>query len=242
MTERQQFWVDYYRERFRAGEPWLDYSNACVQIQTFAAALDAAGPVEGRRCLDVGCGRGQFTRALLGLNASAVTGVDIVPEVVEQAATAPAIHWLCGSLQDVHVTARLGRYELVFLLEVLQYVPLLSTLEAAWRHVAPGGRVVIVVPNGDCPIASRTRARFGARYDAPTGAQLAEVAGGLPDVERWALRGMFFRTDQTLAPYALSAWGTRSLWPATPNRLQCVVLKRRGAPSTPGTAGEAPGP
>jgi 2-polyprenyl-3-methyl-5-hydroxy-6-metoxy-1,4-benzoquinol methylase len=241
MTEREQFWVDYYRERFRAGEPWLDYSNACVQMQTFASALDAAGPVEGRRCLDVGCGRGQFARALHGLNASAVTGVDIVPEVTGQAAAAPAIEWLCGSLQDAHVTARLGEYELVFLLEVLQYVPLLATLEAAWRHVAPGGRVVIVVPNGECPIAGRTRARFGARYDAPTGAQLIEVAGKLSDVERWALRGMFFRADQTLAPYALSAWGS-SRWPAPPNRLQCVVLKRGDAPSTRRAAREVADP
>jgi len=226
MRERERFWAEYYRKLFRVGDPWLDYSNGRVQIQTFAAALEAAGPVEGRRCLDVGCGRGQFARALLGLNASAVTGIDIVPEVLEHAATAPAIRWLCGSLQDSTFAAYLERYDLVFLLEVLQYVPLGPTLHAVWRHVTPGGRVVVVVPNGDCPIAARTRSRFGACYDPPTGAQVAAAVDALPDAEHWALRGLFFGADQTVAPYELSPWGIKTQWTVTPNRLQFVVLKR----------------
>lgn len=228
MSERERFWTEYYRNVFCAGDPWLDYSNGGVQIQTFAAALEAAGPVEGRRCLDVGCGRGQFARALLGLSAAAVTGIDIVPEVVEQhAAAAPAIRWLCGSLQDRGFAAHLDQYELVFLLEILQYIPLVPTLDVVWSHVAPGGRLVAVVPNGDCPIAARTRARFGARYDPPTGAQIAEAVSALPDALHWAIRGMFFRADQTVAPYELSPWGTQSQWAVAPNRLQCVVLRAR---------------
>lgn len=228
MSDREQFWAEYYRDVFRAGNPWLDYSNERVQMQTFATALEAAGPVEGRRCLDVGCGRGQFARALLGLSASAVTGIDIVPELLERnAAMAPTIRWLCGSLQEPRFTAGLGDYDLVLLLEVLQYIPLAPTLEALWPHVAPGGRIVAVVPNADCAIAARTRTRFGPGYDPPTQAQIAAALGALPDAKHWAIRGMFFREDQTLGPYELSPWNTRHQWTTAPNRLQFVALRRR---------------
>jgi 2-polyprenyl-3-methyl-5-hydroxy-6-metoxy-1,4-benzoquinol methylase len=226
VSERKHFWTEYYRDVFRAGDPWLDYSNERVQIQTFAIALEAAGPVEGRRCLDVGCGRGQFARALLGLSASAVTGIDIVPEILEQhAAAAPAIRWLCGSVHDSEFAAGLDSYELVFLLEVLQYIPLVPILDALWPHVEPGGRVVAVVPNADCPIAARTRARFSARYDPPTVPQILDALSALPDVAHWAIRGMFFREHQTVVPYELSPWGTHTQWRSAPNRLQFVVLK-----------------
>jgi 2-polyprenyl-3-methyl-5-hydroxy-6-metoxy-1,4-benzoquinol methylase len=226
VSERERFWTEYFRGVFRSGSPWLDYSNAVVQIQTFAAALDAAGPVEGRRCLDVGCGRGQFARALLGLDAAAVTGVDIVPEVLQQQAVAPAVQWLCGSVQDPELEGCLGRYDLVFLLEVLQYVPLGATLHTLWRHLLPGGRVVAVVPNAECPIVARARARFEVRYDPPTAAQIAAAVQALPGAAHWAIRGMFFREDQTLAPYEVSPWGMHHRHAAVPNRLQFVVLKR----------------
>lgn len=228
MSERERFWAEYYRHVAVAGDPWLDYSNSRVQGQTFAAALDAAGPVEGRRCLDVGCGRGQFSRALHGLSAAAVTAVDLVPEVLERhTAAAPAIRWLCASVQDAALEADLGQYDLVFALEVLQYVPLAPTLQGLWRHVAPGGRMVAVVPNADCPIAGRARARFGDHYAPATSSEIAAAVGALPDTAHWAMRGMFFRADQSIAPYELSPWRTDGRWPAAPNRLQFVVLKGR---------------
>jgi SAM-dependent methyltransferase len=227
LPDRERFWAEYYRGVFRAGTPWLDYSNERVQMQTFATALEAAGPVEGRRCLDVGCGRGQFARALLGLSASAVTGIDIVPELLERnRAMAPAIRWLCGSLENPRFTASLGDYDVVLLLEVLQYIPLATALETLWPHVTPGGRIVAVVPNAECAIAARTRARFGPGYDPPTSGQIAAALGALPGASHWAIRGMFFREDQTLGPYDLSPWSTHHRWTTAPNRLQFVAIRR----------------
>jgi 2-polyprenyl-3-methyl-5-hydroxy-6-metoxy-1,4-benzoquinol methylase/ribosomal protein S18 acetylase RimI-like enzyme len=227
LVDREQFWTDYYRAVFRAGPPWLDYSNERVQIQTFASALEAAGSVEGRRCLDVGCDRGQFAQALLGLRAATVTGIDIVPEVLERnAAAAPGIRWLCGSLKDRTFTSSLGEFDLIFLLELLQYVPMVATLDALWPRVAPGGRIVAIVPNADCAIAARARMRFGPGYHPPTSAEIAAALGALPDARHWAIRGLFFREDQTIAPYELSPWNTHHLWKTAPNRLQFVGLKR----------------
>jgi 2-polyprenyl-3-methyl-5-hydroxy-6-metoxy-1,4-benzoquinol methylase len=227
VSEREQFWIEYYRNILFTGKPWLDYSNERVQIQTFATALEAAGPVEGRRCLDAGCGRGQFARALLGLSASHVTGIDIVPELLRWNTDAtPSLCWLCGSIQDPAFTARLGEYDLVFLLEVLQYLPLVPALAALWPHVAFGGRLVAVVPNAECAIAARARARFGFGYDPPRPADITAALTALPDAQYWAIRGMFFREDQTIGPYELSSWDTELRSRTVPNRVQFVVLKR----------------
>jgi SAM-dependent methyltransferase len=156
-----------------------------------------------------------------------VTGIDIVPDIVERhAACTPAIRWLCGSLQDAGFTTRLEQYDLVFLLEVLQYVPLAGTLEALWPHLAPGGRLIGVVPNKNCPIAARTRARFGPCYDPATVSQIEAAIDALPEAAVSAIRGLFFRDDQSVGPYDVSPWGTQARWTAPPNRLQFVVLRR----------------
>jgi sugar transferase EpsL len=66
-VNQRNFWSSYYGEVFEQQKPWLDYSNARVQAQTFGLA--AAGPVDGAACLDVGCGWGQLARALVALGA-----------------------------------------------------------------------------------------------------------------------------------------------------------------------------
>ena len=98
---------------------------------------------------------------------STVTGVDIVSEVIAQhEREQPRIRWFCGSLR-LPIPSTTGLYDIAFLLEVLQYVPLADALGTIWDRLLPGGRLVAVVPNARCPIVSRTRARFGANYAPP---------------------------------------------------------------------------
>ena len=78
VSTQEQFWRDYYVEIVEKGNLWLDYSNERVQAQTFALALEAAGPVRSKQCIDIGCGWGDFCCTLSALQASTVTGVDIV--------------------------------------------------------------------------------------------------------------------------------------------------------------------
>ena len=78
-TDQQAKWAEYYRKLHSASpNPWLDLSNEAVQAQTFAVAIEAAGAIGERRCLDIGCGYGQLSTCLHGLRASEVVGVDIV--------------------------------------------------------------------------------------------------------------------------------------------------------------------
>jgi SAM-dependent methyltransferase len=227
MRAQDAFWSRYYADVIRKGDPWLDYSNDRVQAQTFGLALEAAGAVRMKRCLDVGCGLGDFCRALSVLRASSVTGVDIVPEVIEGHRQAlPDIEWMCGSLQAPDLDGQLGSYDVAFLLEVLQYAPIAEATRLIWRHVDRGGRIVAVVPNARCPIVSRTRARFESYYTPPTVSDIDAALRQLPDLESAIYRGLFFRGDQQLVPYDVSQWTTTGDWEQEPNRIQFVALKR----------------
>jgi 2-polyprenyl-3-methyl-5-hydroxy-6-metoxy-1,4-benzoquinol methylase len=225
MSTLQTFWEDHYREVFARGDGWLDYSNERVQLQTFGACIEASGGVAGLVCLDVGSGQGQFARTLLGLGAR-VVAVDILPDVVAglRARTA-AIDWRCGNVLDPTFVADLPAVDRLFALEVLQCVPWRETLEALWTKVKPGGRLLAVVPNGDCPIVRRTIERFEQHYSAPSAAELARALGALPSSGAFAIRGFTFQPDQRRSPYEVSSWTSSPSWAAPPNRLQFVVLR-----------------
>ena len=134
--------MEHYRKLYSAApQAWLDLSNEAVQAQTFAAAIEAAGAIGERRCLDIGCGHGQLSTCLSGLRASEVVGVDIIPETIESCREKyPHVRWECGSASDETFVKSLGDFDVIFLVEVLQYVDWESTLRTFWDNVRPGGR------------------------------------------------------------------------------------------------------
>jgi SAM-dependent methyltransferase len=227
VSTQEQFWGDYYRGVFRQGNRWLDYSNDRVQAQTFGLALEAAGPVQGKRCVDVGCGWGQLARALHELGASVVTGLDLVPEPIAALTEQhPHIRWLCGDLTTHASALGTGATDLIMLIEVLQYVPFAATLATAWDLLAPGGRLVGVVPNAECSIVASTRQRFGGQYSPPTATDVGRGLAALPNSDYWGYRGLAFGRDQLIGPYDVTPWTNRADWSFAPNRLQLVALKR----------------
>src|SRR5215211_4363657 len=135
-AELEDHWASYYRGVVEDGKPWLDYSNGRVQAQTFALALEGAGPVTGLRCLDVGCGWGQLTRVLGALGAAEPTGMDIVPDLITSLQeTHPGQRWICGSPTDEALLESLGTFDVVFAVEVLQVVPFEPAVKALWKLV-----------------------------------------------------------------------------------------------------------
>ncbi len=77
---------DHQVERF---DRWAEtYDRSFLQRRVFEpvheALIQALGPLEGRRVLDVGCGTGTLTVALAGRSARAI-GVDPAPRMVAQA-------------------------------------------------------------------------------------------------------------------------------------------------------------
>ncbi|HEY0984550.1 class I SAM-dependent methyltransferase [Schlesneria sp.] len=226
-TSSSSSWVDYYHKIYANETTWLDYSNAHVQGQTFGIALEAAGPVCGKRCLDVGCGRGQLSLVLAALLASEVVGVDIIEESISECRVRyPHVRWEVGTPEDEEFCRSLGRFDLIFCIELLQLVGWQQTLKTLWNRVSSGGRIVVVVPNKSNPIVQKTIDRFAGRYVAPTPTELASLVDSLPDVECWAYRGMDFQQDQRIVPYVTSPWMTTASTDFNSNRLVVAIQKQ----------------
>jgi 2-polyprenyl-3-methyl-5-hydroxy-6-metoxy-1,4-benzoquinol methylase len=221
------YWEQHYEQVFAAGNSWLDYSNERVHLQTLGLCLELADALHGRRCLDLGCGRGQLAQVLASCGAH-VTGLDAsVAGIAELRGARPDLTWRVANLLDDGYLDGDAPFDRAFMIEVLQYLPLAATLRRVWGKLAPGGRMIAMVPNAACPIVQRTVARFDGRFVAPSGPELAAVLGGLPDVEAWAMRALAFRADQRITPYEVRPWSTEPPdGTPPPNRIQFVAIKR----------------
>jgi hypothetical protein len=113
------------------------------------------------------------------------------------------------------------------MIEVLQYMPFARALAFAWELIAPGGRIVGVVPNADCPIVAETKRRFEGRYTPPTIDDVRRVLSGLIAIDTWSYRGLIFGDDQRIAPYAVAPWTQTTQWERQPNRIQFVAIKEQ---------------
>jgi 2-polyprenyl-3-methyl-5-hydroxy-6-metoxy-1,4-benzoquinol methylase len=108
--------------------------------------LELLGDIAGQRVLDAGCGEGYLARALASRGAR-VTGVDLSPQLIEQArAKDPAGDYRVADLSQPLPAGEsfdaVGSY--LVLNDVADYRGFVSTLAAA---VKPGGRVVIAFNN-----------------------------------------------------------------------------------------------
>jgi SAM-dependent methyltransferase len=217
-----RFWAEHYEQVFATEAGWLDLGNERVQNQAFGLCLEAAGAVFGRCCLDLGCGRGQFARILAGCGAQ-VIAVDAAATIREPF---PGIEWRRANLLDQALFETLPLSDLVFMLEVLQYLPI-ETVDWIWTRVGSGGRLVGVVPNSGCPIVQGTVERFQGNYLAQSPESLFRALTALPDVELVGIRGLTFQDDQRIVPYSASPWQfTRPAEALTPaNRLQYVAIR-----------------
>ncbi|WP_165251411.1 class I SAM-dependent methyltransferase [Paludisphaera soli] len=103
--------------------------------------LDAIGPVEGLRVLDLGCGKGRFSRALQERGAI-VAGVDLSTAML---ADADGIDRVRGSARSLPF--RSGSFDAVVAVEVFEHLDPASwddTIAEARRVLAPRGALAIV--------------------------------------------------------------------------------------------------
>lgn len=101
-----------------------------------------------KRVLDVGCASGYFARALAE-HGCTVSGVDADADAAEQARPALA-ELVVGDLEQLDLVAELGkgRFDVVVFGDVLEHLrDPLPVLRQARTLLAPGGYVVISIPN-----------------------------------------------------------------------------------------------
>ena len=111
--------------------------------------------------------------------------------------------------------------------------------------LAPAGRLVILIPNSDCPVVNRVTNRFEHKYDGVSMIGLRKRLSHLTRDYYVAYRGIHFRQDQVIAPYQSGPWQqiisdsapksphisvkTGSV-AQIPNRVQVAIVKSGGEP------------
>jgi 2-polyprenyl-3-methyl-5-hydroxy-6-metoxy-1,4-benzoquinol methylase len=142
---------------------WHDASDAHYQQQA-AFYLGLLAPVIGSlprtiRVLDIGCGTGLLVNALQSAGFTAVRGIDTSAQQIETARSRglPCQHvgpqWL-----EQTANAQPGSLDLICLMDVLEHIEVAQQM-AFMRHIArllaPGGQLVLSVPNANASFAAR---------------------------------------------------------------------------------------
>lgn len=151
------------------------------------------GGRRGLRVLDVGCGAATTSREIAS-RGNEVVGIDSDPGAVATAATRLTHAFRADILDFDNLAAQLGekKFDVIILADVLEHLPWpLDPLRSYLRFLAPGGRVLVSLPNvalwsvrfsllagrfryEDTGVLDRTHLRFFTRS---TARQLLETAG-----------------------------------------------------------------
>jgi 2-polyprenyl-6-hydroxyphenyl methylase/3-demethylubiquinone-9 3-methyltransferase len=128
--------------------------------------VERAGPLVGRKVLDVGCGGGLLAEAMARKGAK-VTGIDLADDLLQVA----RLHALEGGVEvdyllqsaEQHVVDHAGEYEIVACMEMLEHVPdPTAVIHAMARLVRPGGHVFVSTLNRT--LKAYAMAVVGAEY------------------------------------------------------------------------------
>jgi 2-polyprenyl-3-methyl-5-hydroxy-6-metoxy-1,4-benzoquinol methylase len=124
--------------------PWLRWSkNYYEAARNDELDLIAEG---SKRVLSVGCGWGVAERELIerGIHVTALP----IDSVIAACAEARGVELICGDLQSAQEELGDARFDCVFLSNILHLVPQPKRLlKSLMKFVAPGGKLVVTVPN-----------------------------------------------------------------------------------------------
>jgi 2-polyprenyl-3-methyl-5-hydroxy-6-metoxy-1,4-benzoquinol methylase len=128
-----------------------EFYNRAIHMEQWLALRPWLKVSAGTRVLDVGCGIGRWSR-LLAARGAIVTGVDLSPTMIAQAQLRAAADGVAGccrfEVQDMSRLDLAERFDLVLGVTVLQHIldpgALRAALTAMARHLAPGGRMILL--------------------------------------------------------------------------------------------------
>ena len=243
---RSAYWSEHFNElaKFDAVNEQLDFSNQAQVVQNYAFVLEACGTIADKRVLDAGFGNGDLSRMLDRLGGQ-VTAFDVVANrIARLREEAPSIAWWHDDISTWKQPRNAEPFDLVVACETLQYVEFNSAVRRFLDVVAENGRLIILIPNADCPIVRRVSERFEHKYVGVSMASLGGRLSGITSECQIAYRGIYFQEDQTLVPYRTGPWirikpghrlpephfslkadGVDTPSQSTPNRLQVVVSR-----------------
>jgi 2-polyprenyl-6-hydroxyphenyl methylase/3-demethylubiquinone-9 3-methyltransferase len=153
--------------------------------------VERAGPLAGRKALDVGCGGGLLAEAMARKGAR-VTGIDMADDLIKVA----MLHALESGVDlaylvepaEQHAEQHAGEYDVVTCMEMLEHVPDPAAVIAALAQlVRPGGHVFVSTLNRTP--RSYALAVIGAEYVLrllPPGTHTYEKFIRPSELRRWA--------------------------------------------------------
>lgn len=138
---------------------------------TEAAVLEAAGVRRGTRVLDLGCGQGDLTLALLARGAS-VTALDLSTGMltvarrrVELFANGEAAVFVNAPVETTGLAA--DSYDVVVGRFILHHLDLRQAASEIARVLAPNGRAVFYENSGANPVLNFARNHVAGRFGVP---------------------------------------------------------------------------
>lgn len=111
------------------------------------------------RLLDAGCGTGNLLLWLQEQGFQCAEGIDISQEQVDVAAGLGVRNVQCADLK-VFLASHEGAFDVIFMRDVLEHFPkpeILGILRDLRSALAPGGCLILQVPNGASPFFGRIR-------------------------------------------------------------------------------------
>lgn len=171
--------------------------------------LSMAGPMNGGRALEIGCGRGVGTQLILELfRADTVDAFDLDPRMVALARRLSRVSNVRFWVADASaIPAPSATYDAVFDFGIIHHIPdWRKALAEVARVLKPGGRFYveeILAAFIDHPIARRLLDHPQAgRFDAPTFTAALQDAGMAVDAQKqmWGSVGWFVATRKACSP------------------------------------------
>lgn len=257
-NDRSEFWSTYFLGLAQAeqnnNKQFASDHHAMV-VQSFALVLESTGSLVDKRVLDAGFGAGELARMLDILGAK-VSAIDVVPtRIPTLREAAPAVAWWQGDLGDWTLPRNAEAFDVIVAVESLQFVDFDEAVQRLLSALAPGGRLVVLIPNSDCPIIQRTAEQFEHQFVGVSSEQLPQRIQRILnhraefDIREWRVdcRGIYLQQNQNVAPYRGGSWSNATetfeettvgdappkphfnLSPTPPNRLQLVFTDQTPA-------------
>ncbi len=143
---RPYWWIAHDRPRGMAHRMETIYRETVLRHHVHVAKRHLTGPAP--KVLDVGCGSGTFLHVLRRVTGIAGEGLDASPDAARAAQSAYGLQVHVGDIDTVDLPE--NGYDLVTLFHVLEHMPRPGeALTRAGRWLAPGGTLLLQVPNLD---------------------------------------------------------------------------------------------
>jgi len=130
------------------------FQRKCAWLKHNFGTLFSAG----QRVLELGPGLGEFLHFLGERGVLIIDIIDRDKGVLDRVSAAYSVRnaWMCSAEEIASLGPKLEEYDRIFLLQVMEHIEpryLIPFLQTLYAHLAPGGKVIITVPNGGNPLS-----------------------------------------------------------------------------------------